>query len=432
MANEIQGQLARLDEVSKDAQKMGSDLACSFSGAYSRSMILQKAKAAMTEDVIRQVFMPLMNINSGWRADKNDYSIDVIRDAWLDACINGASPINNEMNIISARPYYTKNFFIRKLREYPGLTDLVIQPGKVTTMPTGALVEYKASWKLNGKEMSLERLGNSAIPVRLNNGMGVDGALGKGDRKIRAAIFAMITGSEHSDGDVEDGFGRTIETGVVSATVVQPTRTEEVKAAIKAKSTAKPTDQAPWDVGDAAVAETKAAPEAKAEAKPEVKAETKAEPEKPKATPGQKKVGHVRNGATGDFTPVFEKEKEKEAKAESVDTSTGEIQPEVINASISAITRTAVGTDPKSGEKTYRYKVVDANSVAYYSMELSIAQKSKELQTAGKTAEISYHLNEKKENMILSINEAPPKGAEGDAGQESNEFGVDADMTVPE
>ena len=141
----------------------------------------------------------------GFRTDKDrdgksGYDDATLAEALTEGVLRGVSWTGNELNIISGRCYITKEGYAHLVREIAGLTDLVLIPGVPKGAEGGAVVPFKASWRLNGRPMSLER----QIPVRLNSGMGADGAIGKATRKMLASIFFQCTGSAQSAADAED------------------------------------------------------------------------------------------------------------------------------------------------------------------------------------------------------------------------------------
>lgn len=127
------------------------------------------------------------------------YDDDTLAEALTEAILRGVSWVGNEFNIIKGRCYVTKEGYSRLVREIPGLTDLILIPGVPKGHDGGAVVPFKATWKLDGKPMSLER----QIPVKLNAGMGADGAIGKATRKMLASVHFACTGSNQSGADVD-------------------------------------------------------------------------------------------------------------------------------------------------------------------------------------------------------------------------------------
>ena len=173
-------------------------------GRFERALALAEGIRALNDAVrpVMQRILPLQNSALGFLTDKKDsgYPEPVVRECLIEATLRGVYPVGNEFNIISAHCYITKSGYARLVRELPGLTGLKLFPGVPRISTGGAVVPFKASWLLNGRADSLER----DIPVRLNSGMGADGAIGKATRKMLASVYGQITGSEQSDGEVGD------------------------------------------------------------------------------------------------------------------------------------------------------------------------------------------------------------------------------------
>jgi hypothetical protein len=161
-----------------------------------------KKVRAVVKGAIDQI-LPLQGTALGFRTDKDKdggYPVDVVVDCATEALLRGLRLTGNEWNIIGGKYYAAQAGCARLVAELPGLTDLEHAPGIPVLKEGGAIVEYTLSWKLDGKPMALTR----KIPVRVNNGMGVDAILGKAKRKILAAAYERVTGSVLSDGDTED------------------------------------------------------------------------------------------------------------------------------------------------------------------------------------------------------------------------------------
>jgi len=187
---------------------------------------IQAMRAALTDDVMKKLFMPLQGSRLGFRTDKDrdgGYPIDVVRDALIEAMIRGFQPVGNEFNIIATSCYITKEGLDRKVAEFPGITDLAFQPGvpNMSQNGGGALVPYHVTYRLNGVRCEIRRdliknadgsVSDQRIPVRVNGGMGADAILGKAKRKILAQLYDRLTGSKIStpDGDVLDTVGESV------------------------------------------------------------------------------------------------------------------------------------------------------------------------------------------------------------------------------
>lgn len=216
----VGNEMVRLDELASQY----SMATIEAKGRFERALMLSEGMIKLREATrpIMDRIMPLQNSQLGFLTDQKGagYSEQVVQECLIEATLRGVYPINNEFNILVGRCYITLNGYRRLVRELPGLTDLKMVPGVPKMFTSGAVVPYKATWKFEGIADSLER----EIPVKLNSGMGADGAIGKATRKMLASIYGQITGTEHTEGEVDD-----------SATV---SRTEEVLAKLANKSQA--------------------------------------------------------------------------------------------------------------------------------------------------------------------------------------------------
>ncbi len=191
----IEGILAERDDK---LASVGSEL----SKALTVARTIQAIRASITPEMLKDV-VALQGTRLGFRTDRDDkggYSDEIVRDCAIEALMNGVHLVGNEMNIIASNFYATKEAFSRKLKEFPGLTDLDIECGVPKRGGDRATVTCHATWKLNGSPMELTR----EISIRVNSGMIDDAILGKADRKMKAAIWTRLTGSVLSDGEAGD------------------------------------------------------------------------------------------------------------------------------------------------------------------------------------------------------------------------------------
>lgn len=211
--------LARVETILTEFSAItGGNESSHFGRAFSLAAAIRALHQAITDNMMEDI-MHLQGTGLGFLTDKDTgkppgYPVEDVKLVAIEAALMGAHWVGNEFNIISCRPYLTKNFYTRTLREFPGLTDLRLSPGVPTLVgDKGALVPYIATWKVNGREMRIERLLkrlddkselDERIPIKVNSGMGADAILGKAERKIKAQIYNLLTGSNLSDGDVED------------------------------------------------------------------------------------------------------------------------------------------------------------------------------------------------------------------------------------
>ena len=170
---------------------------------------------------------PLAGTALGFKTDldaKGGYPDHALIEALTEAVLRGVSWTGNQFNVISGRCYVTKEGYAKLVRNLDGLTDLVLIPGVPKGGEGGAVVPFKAEWRLNGKLMRLER----NIPVRLNGTAGADAAIGKATRKMLASVYATCTGSVQSAYDADDADGD----GLVDVTPapIGPARSNELKS----------------------------------------------------------------------------------------------------------------------------------------------------------------------------------------------------------
>lgn len=228
--------------------------------AIKRAIVLaagiQALRTALSDDVVQKLIMPLQSTSLGFRTDKDDkggYPIAVVRDCAIEALLRGFQIVGNEMNIIAGRPYYTKEAFERRVPDVPGVSELELFPGVPQMKDGGALVPYRATWKLQGVRMEIVRdvvkrgddgiVSDERIPVRVNSGMGADAILGKAKRKILAQVFDRITGSRFSESDA-DAIETTGETVRERRATPAPAPPSEDGRRISMKGS-KPKDDAP-------------------------------------------------------------------------------------------------------------------------------------------------------------------------------------------
>jgi hypothetical protein len=192
--------------------------------AMHQTIVLAKGiydlRKLMTEEIVNKIFMPLQGTKLGFRTDqdaKDGYAWQVVRDVVVEAVLRGFRPVGNEFNIIGGNFYATQEGLDRRVREFPGLTNLSLLPGVPVLKDGNALVAYEASWLLNGVPDHLScsvtkngdgELFDQRIPVRVNGGQGADAILGKAKRKMLARIFERISGVSVADGDVDSAAER--------------------------------------------------------------------------------------------------------------------------------------------------------------------------------------------------------------------------------
>ncbi len=132
---------------------------------------IQQMGQLLTDAIMGSLFMPLMNSELGFKTDrpiykdgkeaKPAYNIAQVRRVLIWGFLRGAYPLNNEINIISGTGMLVKNYWIRAIAEFPGVSGDPV---------------YSASVVRNngGKTWKLRRAGPAAGNPR-REGRGRDG-----------------------------------------------------------------------------------------------------------------------------------------------------------------------------------------------------------------------------------------------------------------
>lgn len=209
---------------------------------------IKALRDALTKEFVMATLMPLQGTALGFLTDldsKGGYGWEVVRDCSIEAMLRGFSVVGNEFNIIAGRFYGAKAGFARQVADYPGLSNLVLQPGVPQLIADkGALVPYTASWTLGGASMRIDCQATKdgpdlRIPVKVNAGMGSDAILGKAERKMLYRIYQRLNGSSFGLVDGEVGDDPILTTGEPAPSPV-PAGTPEgrrIKLRGKAKAT---------------------------------------------------------------------------------------------------------------------------------------------------------------------------------------------------
>lgn len=189
----------------------------SFEKELAVAVAVQELRAALTPEVMQPI-MALMNTSLGFKTDQDPkrpsasnpaptpYSVDVVREVFIESRLRGFHMVGNEVNIIAGNFYGTAAGFERKVKQnhkVANFKETYEVPRSVGDR--GATVKCKAEWSqqdASGKfvPQSLER----EFAIRVNSGMGADAVTGKAKRKLLAAVFGQLTGMITPEGDSAD------------------------------------------------------------------------------------------------------------------------------------------------------------------------------------------------------------------------------------
>jgi hypothetical protein len=194
----LEDKAKRLDKVASKFSNSLSFDASPFETAITLSQGIAALRALLDDDIMTEI-MRLAGSPLGFMTDRK-YQAGETRDAIIEASLRGFRVCGNEFNIIAGKFYGAKAGLHRKVISYPGLTDFKETFGiPKMSGDKGAIVVTKATWKLNGIKDALER----EFAIRVNSQMGVDAIIGKGQRKLYAAVLNQLSGVITPDGDVD-------------------------------------------------------------------------------------------------------------------------------------------------------------------------------------------------------------------------------------
>ena len=232
----------RIDDIASGAMELFKS-AGGFESELAVAQAVSDLRVALTPELMQPI-MALMNTDLGFRTDRDPkvtpkdkdgnamvpYSVEIVRECFIESKLRGFHTVGNEWNIIAGRFYACRNGLKRKCEQWPGVTDLRINPGLPRASgDKGAVVPVKASWRKDGLADGVE----AEIPVRVNFGMGADAILGKAERKIYKRIHDRLSGISTPEGEV----GEDIE--------VQPAAAKPSPRFAEAKPAAPPGEPQP-------------------------------------------------------------------------------------------------------------------------------------------------------------------------------------------
>lgn len=245
--------ISALDKAT-EAGILAQGAASQFKKLFMLGSCVAELKALLTPEVMKPI-MQLQNSPLGFLTDNKErgYGVDVVRDALIEAAINGVSVCGNEFNIIASRFYMTKAGLKHKLRDIPGLYKNVTPGIPHLAGDGGALVAMHIEWTYKGTS----HVKDITFAVKVNKNMGADGIIGKATRKAYAWLYEEVTGNSVSEGDVTDDAPITttatvlspIEATAETAKTEAPAQPAQAPAPAPAPAQAAPAQPAPYEDG---------------------------------------------------------------------------------------------------------------------------------------------------------------------------------------
>lgn len=171
--------------------------------------VIKSLRELLTNEVMNEVFMPLMNTKVGFLTDRTGrpakngevkpfYSIDIVRDCLIDAVCLGLLPTGNQFNILAEKMYPTKEGYTALLKkaEIKNFLEVGIDKG---TNPNYAEIPVKVNYEHNGLKNSFTVIAT----VKKDQYSSHDQLRGKAERRAKRQLYEYITGCDFGDGDEE-------------------------------------------------------------------------------------------------------------------------------------------------------------------------------------------------------------------------------------
>lgn len=183
------------------------DIVNNVGAAFSAAQIIMLMREALTDEVMATIFMPLMNSKVGFRTDRDGrpnkrgevqplYTINVVRDAIIDAALIGLRPTGNQFNIISGTMYPTKEGYTSLLKKIGAKYVIDIMQNQ-SKDPAFAEFPCKISYSFNGEKNSL----TINATVRRDQYASYDQLRGKAERRAKKALYEYLTGTDYGEAD---------------------------------------------------------------------------------------------------------------------------------------------------------------------------------------------------------------------------------------
>ena len=189
-----------------------------FGAAFTAVGVVKLLREALTDEVMHEVFMPLMNTKIGFLTDRDPskpdkktgqpptpYPVPVVRDCLIDALAMGLMPTGNQMNILAGRMYPTKEGYSALLSRLG--VKYICEVGLDESEPTAkaARIQVVINYSYNGEKSKIA----TVATVKKDSYSSLDLLRGKAERRGKKILYEYITGCDMG----EDG-----ETAVVDAT----------------------------------------------------------------------------------------------------------------------------------------------------------------------------------------------------------------------
>ena len=189
----------------KDAESL--QIVNNFGAAFTAVNVISLLREALSDEVMKAVFMPLMNTKVGFLTDRNGkpnsrgqvrplYDINTVRDAIIDGVSIGLLPTGNQMNIIADRMYPTKEGYTALLRkqEIKYFIDVSFDKNQTEGF---AEIPCTINYEHKGEKNAFKIVAT----VKKDSYSSPDQLRGKAERRAKKALYEFITGSDFGEAD---------------------------------------------------------------------------------------------------------------------------------------------------------------------------------------------------------------------------------------
>lgn len=177
------------------------------SAAFDAVMVVNNLRTLLSDEVMKNIFMPLMNTKIGFLTDRNGkpnnrgevkplYPIEIVRDAIIDAACFGLKPAFNQFNIIAERMYPTKEGYTCLLKNI-GVKNLINIGMDKSQSQFVAEIPCKINYEYKGEKNSFEIV----AVLKKDSYSSADQLRGKAERRAKKALYEYITGIDLGDAD---------------------------------------------------------------------------------------------------------------------------------------------------------------------------------------------------------------------------------------
>lgn len=179
-----------------------------FGAAFEAVEVVGKLRGVLTDEVMKKVFMPLVNTKIGFLTDrpqkdkqtgrilKPEYDVSIVRDAIIDAVAHGLLPTGNQFNIIAERMYPTKEGYTNLLRNI-GVKYFIDTSFDKGQNPHYAEIPVKVNYEYSGEKSSF----SIVATVKKDTYSSHDQLRGKAERAAKKKLYEYITGCDLGDAD---------------------------------------------------------------------------------------------------------------------------------------------------------------------------------------------------------------------------------------